>query len=80
MFQGNIGQEFRLKNIGGTNYLAEEIDQNELMSKKHKEVCTALYYIEHSPILTSAVTGCISISVFASLVGIPTGITSSTVG
>ena len=78
MVQGNISPEFRLKNIGGTNYSTEEIDQNELMSKKHKTVCTALCYIKF--ILTSAVTGCISISVFASLVGIPTVITSSTVG
>ena len=35
----NISQEFRLKNIDETrNYLIEEINQNELMSKKHKNV------------------------------------------
>ena len=39
-----------------------------------------LNYIEHLIILISAVTGCILISAFASLVGIPVGITSSAIG
>ena len=43
----NKSQEFRLKNIDETrNYLIEEINRNELMSKKHKKVCTTLNYIE----------------------------------
>ena len=50
------------------------------MSKKHKKVCTALNYIEYLLILASTVTGCVSISTFASLVGIPIGIASSVVG
>ena len=50
------------------------------MSKKHKKVCTTLNYIEHFLILASAVTGCVSIFAFASLVGIPIGIISSAVG
>ena len=50
------------------------------MSKKHKNVCTTLNYIEQFLILTSAITGCISISVFASLHGIPVRITSSAIG
>ena len=29
------------------NYFIEEIKQNELMSKKHKNVCRVLNYIEH---------------------------------
>ena len=37
-------------------------------------------YIEHFYILATAITGCISISAFASLVGIPIRITSSEVG
>ena len=49
------------------------------MSKKHKKVCTTLNYIEHFLILASTVTGSISISAFASLVGIPIGITSSAI-
>ena len=48
MVEENIGQEFRLKNINETrNYFYEEVNQNELMSKKHKKICTTLNYIEH---------------------------------
>ena len=76
----NSSQEFRLINIDETrNYFLEEIKQNELMSKKHRKVCTALNYIGHFLILASAITGCISISAFVSLLGIPIGITSSTI-
>ena len=80
MAEGNISQEFRLKNIDETrNYLIEEINHDELTRKKHKKVCTTLNYIEHFLILGSTITGCISVSAFASLVGIPIGITSSTI-
>ena len=47
------------------------------MSKKHKKVCTALNYIEYVLILASAVAIGISISTFASLLGIPIRIMSS---
>ena len=50
------------------------------MSKKHKKVCRVLNYIDHSLIVISTITGCVSISAFASLVGIPIGITSSATG
>ena len=50
------------------------------MSKKHKKVCKTLKYIEHFLILASAITGYTSISAFASLIGIPIGITSSAIG
>ena len=46
------------------------------MSRKNKVFAT-LNYIKHFLILASTITGCISISVFASLLGIPIGITSS---
>ena len=49
------------------------------MSKRHKKVCRTLNYIEHFPVLASAVTGCVSICVIVSLVGIPIGIASSVV-
>ena len=62
------------------NYFLKEVKQTELMSKKHKKVCTTLNYIEHFLILASTITGCISISAFASLLGIPIGITSSAIG
>ena len=50
------------------HYLTKEIDQNELINKNHKKV------------LASVVTGCISVSDFASLLVIPIGITSSEIG
>ena len=81
MVEENISQQFRSKNIDETsNYFVEEIEQIQLMSKKHKKVCTTLNYIEHFLILASTVTGCISISPFASLVGMPIRITSSAIG
>ena len=50
------------------------------MSKNHKKVFTNLNYIEHFLILASTVTKCISISAFASLLGILIEITSSAIG
>ena len=46
MDEENVSQEFRLKNIEEIkNYFIKEIDQNELMSKKHKKVAEILNYI-----------------------------------
>ena len=50
------------------------------MNKKLNNLFTALNYIKHSIILASVVTGCGSMSAFASVVGIPVGIGSSAVG
>ena len=61
------------------DYFLEKIEQNELMSKKYKKVCTTLGHIEHFVILASIITGCISISASASLLGLPIGITSSAI-
>ena len=75
-------QKFRLKNMDETrNYLLEEIKQNELMlmSRKNKKVCRTVSYIEHFLILASTISGCISVSAFAYLLGI-IGITSFPVG
>ena len=39
-------QRIGIKNIDETrNYLLEETEQNELMSRKHKKFCTTLNYI-----------------------------------
>ena len=43
-------------------------------------VCEFFNYIEHLLILVSTFTGYVSISAFASLIGIPVGITISTEG
>ena len=76
-----MDKEFRLKKIDKIrNYLIEKINQNEVINKKHKRVCATLNYIEHLRILASGVTGCVSISASASLVGVPVGIASSGVG
>ena len=41
-----MNQEFRLKKIDEIrNYLIEEINQNELISMKHKNICKVLNYI-----------------------------------
>ena len=75
-----MSQKFRLKNINETrNYFFIETEENELMSRKHKKICETLNHIEHFLILTSAITGCISVSAFASLLGTPTGLTSSAI-
>ena len=54
-----------MRNIDETrNYLIDEINRNELMSKKHKSICATLNYIEHFLIVASTITGCVSISVW----------------
>ena len=50
------------------------------MSRKHKKVCITLNYIQNFLILASAITGCILITAFPSLLGISIGITSSAIG
>ena len=81
MSEESMSQEFRLKNIDEVrNYFIEVIKQNELVSKKHKKACRFFNYIEHLIILISTVSGYVSISAFASLVGIPIGNTISAIG
>ena len=48
--------------------------------KSRKSFGTTLNYIDHFLILASKITGCVSISAFASLVDIPIEITSSAIG
>ena len=48
------------------------------MSKKYKKTGKHLNYVEYLIILASTVTGCVSISAFASLVAV--GIASSAIG
>ena len=81
MVNKNISLDFRLEEIDETrNYFLEEIEQDDLMSEKHKKVCKILNYIQHFLIFLSAITGSVSISAFAWLVGIPIGTRSSVVG
>ena len=45
------------------NFMIKEINQDDLMSKKHKKLCTTLNYIEHLLTLAFASTGCVTVSV-----------------
>ena len=81
MTEKDINQEFRSRKIKKiNNYFIKVIDQIELLSNKNKKVCTTLNYIEHFLTLAFAVTVCISISAFASLVYISMRIMSYTIG
>ena len=72
MVEENISQELRLKNIEETrNYFLEEIKHIEFINEKYKKVFTTLNYIKHLCICGSIITGYISLSTFASLIGIP---------
>ena len=72
MSQEDLSQKFISKNIVEIrNYFLEEIQQNDLKSRKHKNVCTTLNYIEHFRIVPSIITGFISVSAFVSFLGIP---------
>ena len=59
------------------NYLSEEIKHNDFLSKKNEKVCSALNYFEHFPVFISFVSGCVSITLFPSIVSVPIGIGSS---
>ena len=50
------------------------------MSEKNKKTCRALNYFEDFLGFICAVSGCVSISAFASLGGVPVAIVSSAVG
>ena len=76
-----VSLEFRLRKIVETrNDLLDITKHNDLMSGKYKKTCKYLNYVEHLLNVVSTVTGCLSISRFDSLVTIPVGIASSTVG
>ena len=57
MSEENINQELRIKKIDEiTNYLIKEINQNKLMSKKHKKSCRVLNSFDHLLIVISTIT------------------------
>ena len=53
------------------------MDQQEIMSKDHKNVKRNLKYVEHFLILASEIAGFVSISTFVYLLYIPIRTTSS---
>ena len=68
------------ENTAEENISQEKINWNELMSKKHKNICKTPNYIEQFLILDSEITGYVSFSIFASLIGLPVEIMSSVIG
>ena len=81
MAKENACFEFRRKNIyERRNDLLEEIKHNDFMSEKHKKMCTAFNYFGNFLLFTSGVSLCVLISAFSSLIGIPIGISSFSVG
>ena len=67
MVENSKDQEFMLKkkkNRSSKIFFIVEINQNELISKKHKNVSTILNYIENVFILASIFTGYVSTSLF----------------
>ena len=50
------------------------------MSEKHEKVSRPSKYFEYFLVFISAVSACVSVSTFASIVAIPVGITSSAIG
>ena len=70
----------RLRKTNETRYYhLEEIKHNDLMNEKYKKTCKSLNYVKNLLILVSIVTGCLSISAFASLFCVSVGITRSVV-
>ena len=51
--------------------LLNKIKNNDLMTEKYSKTCKYLNYAEHLLILSSTITGCVSISAFDSLVCVP---------
>ena len=77
MPEENLTQDFRLRQNRWNKKLFNWRSKSKwIMSVKHKNVCRVLSYIGHLLIVTSTITVCVSLSVFASLVGIPIGTTS----
>ena len=73
--------EFRLRKIDEPRrHPLDEIKYNDLMKENYKKIFKYLNYVENLLILVSTITGCVSISIFASLVDINVVITSSSVG
>ena len=71
----NINHKFRLRKIDKIwNFFIEEIKQNELISKKQKQICKILRYTKHLFNLASTGTEYVLVADFASLVDIPVNI------
>ena len=68
-------QQFRLDKIS-EDYFITKIKERELMSKKLSKYISFFDYFDKSLIILSVISGSISIASFATVIGIPIGITS----
>ena len=67
----SLSQEFRWRYIDERrNYLIEEINRNELMTKKYRNISTTPNYIDHFLILASKIPGCVLIRITSSAIGL----------
>ena len=76
VYQIQISPKTVLEKVKKTtrSYLLEEIKHKDLMSEKHREVCSSLNYFEHFFISVSTVIGCVSNSALASVISVSVGI------
>ena len=81
MVKQNVSLVFRIQNIDETrNYSLQELNHNEFVGEKQKKVRRTLnYFEEYFLVFASALSGCVSVLEFCSLVGVQVGITSSAV-
>ena len=71
-------QHFRLNNISEIeHYFIAEIKERELMSKKRSKYISFFNYFDKSFIVLSVTSGGVYIASFATVIGAPIGITSS---
>ena len=71
-------QQFRLNKISEIeDYFISEIKERELMSKKLSKYIWFFDYFDKSLIVLSVTSGGVSIASFAAIIGIPIGITST---
>ena len=71
-------EQFRLNKISEVeDYFITEIKERELMCKKLSKYISFFDYFDKSLIFSSVLSGSISIALFATVIGIPLGITSA---
>ena len=74
-------QQFRLNKISEIeDYFITEIKERELMNKKLSKYISFFDYFDKSLIVSSVTSGSVSIASFATVIGIPTGIASTSLG
>ena len=71
-------QQFRLNKINEIeDYFITEIKERELMSKKLSKYISLFDYFDKSLIVLSVTSGDVSVALFATVIGVPIGITSA---